>query len=69
MKLGTFVRIWAATALLLTVGIEAFQALHGFSDEAVGVRLVVGLYLSAGASMLAAVVVGLLAIVFHKSKV
>jgi hypothetical protein len=68
MRLGTFVRIWAAATLLLIVGIELYQALHGISEDVIGVRLVAGLYMSALASVLAAVVVGLLAIIFHKSE-
>jgi hypothetical protein len=68
MRLGTFVRIWAAATLLLIVAIELYQALHGISDEVIGVRLVAGLYISVWASALAAVVVGLLAIIFHKSE-
>ena len=66
MRLGTFVRIWAAATLLLIVGIELYQALRGISEDVIGVRLVAGLYMSALAAVLAAVVVGLLAIIFHK---
>ena len=68
MRLGTFARIWAAATLLLILAIELYQALHGISDEVIGVRLVAGLYMSILASVLAAIVVGLLAIIFHKSE-
>ncbi len=68
MKLGTFVRIWAAVTLLLMVGIEIYQALYGISGEIVAVRLVAGLYMSVWASGLAAVAVALLAVIFHRSE-
>ena len=68
MRLGTFVRIWAAATLLLIVATELYQGLHGISDDVIGVRLVAGLYISVWASVLAAIVVGLLAIIFHKSE-
>jgi hypothetical protein len=68
MRLGTFVRIWAAATLLLTVGIEVYQALYGISGDVIGLRLVAGLYMSVWASVFLAVVVGLLAIIFHKSE-
>jgi hypothetical protein len=68
MKLGTFVRIWAAATLLLMVGIELYQALHGIGEDIVAVRLVAGLYMSVWASALAAIIVALLAVIFHKSE-
>jgi hypothetical protein len=68
MRLGNFVRLWAAATLLLMVGIEVYQAIHGIGGEVIGIRLVAGLYMSVWASMFTAIVVSLLAIIFRKSE-
>jgi len=68
MKLGMFVRLWAAATLLLIVSIEIYQAIHGITEDVIGVRLVAGLYMSVWASVIAAVVFSLLAIIFRKSE-
>jgi hypothetical protein len=68
MRLGNFIRLWAAATLLLMVIIEVYQASNGIGGDVIGVRLVAGLYMSLWASMLSAIVVSLLAIIFRKSE-